>query len=214
MRCPSQTVWERSHIKDHDTPIWLILRSTPGGSYETEDFHFWHSQKNTTLRNLSQQLCFWAFPHPHQSPPSWPDCTNCRKRVLQLHIPRNSLLRFIIFLSWAVKVMADDHLFYSTEMAMLCVRGANVVDWVGTPDDFDFDVFLTPFGNFCSWGEVKVLHVVEELLSKGGAVFFLLVIGWWLMRWWCLISGGNQVDQANLTGVAYQTYVRCAGSPL
>jgi hypothetical protein len=46
--------------------------------------------------------------------------------------------------------MANDHLFYSAEMAMLRARGANKVDWVGTPDDFNFDVFSTPFSNFCS----------------------------------------------------------------
>ncbi len=26
--------------KDYDTPNWLTLRSTPGGSYEREDFYF------------------------------------------------------------------------------------------------------------------------------------------------------------------------------
>jgi hypothetical protein len=46
--------------------------------------------------------------------------------------------------------MANDHSFYSAEMALLCVHGANEVDWVGMPDDFDFDVFSTKFGNFCS----------------------------------------------------------------
>jgi hypothetical protein len=25
--------------KDHDTPNWLTLCSTPGGSHETEEFH-------------------------------------------------------------------------------------------------------------------------------------------------------------------------------
>jgi hypothetical protein len=46
--------------------------------------------------------------------------------------------------------MAYDHLFYSAETAMLHARGANKVDWVGMPDDVYFDVFMTPFGNFCS----------------------------------------------------------------
>ncbi len=60
---------------------------------------------------------------------------------------------------------------------------------------------------------MKVLHVGEEVASEGGTVFFLLFIGWWLMRWWCLVRDGNQVNQAHLTGVAYQTYVQFAGSP-
>ncbi len=46
--------------------------------------------------------------------------------------------------------MADDHSFYSAETAMLCARCANEVDWVGMPNDVCFDVFVTPFGNFCS----------------------------------------------------------------
>ncbi len=44
--------------------------------------------------------------------------------------------------------MADDHSFYSAETTMLCARGANEVDWVGMPDDVNFDVFSTPFSNF------------------------------------------------------------------
>jgi hypothetical protein len=46
--------------------------------------------------------------------------------------------------------MADDHSFYSAEMALLCARRANKVDWVGTPNDLYFNVLLTPFNNFCS----------------------------------------------------------------
>ncbi len=46
--------------------------------------------------------------------------------------------------------MANDHSFYSAEMAMLCARHANEVDWVGTPNDSYFDVLSTPFGNSCS----------------------------------------------------------------
>jgi hypothetical protein len=71
--------------------------------------------------------------------------------------------------------MVDDHSFYSAETAMLRARHANKVDWVGTPNDFYFDVLSTPFSNFCSSDEVKVLHVGEEV-SSSGAVFFLLVI--------------------------------------
>ncbi len=47
-----------------------------------------------------------------------------------------------MFLSWAVKVMADDHSFYSAETAMLCACGANKVDWVGTPNDFDLGILF------------------------------------------------------------------------
>ncbi len=46
--------------------------------------------------------------------------------------------------------MANYHLFYSAEMAMLCARHANEVDLVGMPNDIYFDVLSTPFGNFCS----------------------------------------------------------------
>jgi hypothetical protein len=46
--------------------------------------------------------------------------------------------------------MADDHSFYSAETETLRAHRANEVDWVGTPNDFYFDVLSTPFGNFCS----------------------------------------------------------------
>jgi hypothetical protein len=46
--------------------------------------------------------------------------------------------------------MANDHLFYSAETAMLYACHANEVDWVGMPNDVYFDDLLTPFGNFCS----------------------------------------------------------------
>ena len=41
--------------------------------------------------------------------------------------------------------MADDRSFYRAETAMLCAHRANKVDWVGMPNDFYFDVLLTPF---------------------------------------------------------------------
>ncbi len=56
--------------------------------------------------------------------------------------------------------MADDHSFYSAETAMLCAHHANKIDCVGMPNDVYFDVLLTPFGNFCSWGEVNKHEVI------------------------------------------------------
>jgi hypothetical protein len=51
-------------------------------------------KKNNPLYLTSQQLCFWAFPWPHQSPSSWPDLENRRNRIIQLQMPCISLVKW------------------------------------------------------------------------------------------------------------------------
>jgi hypothetical protein len=52
-----------------------------------------HQKKTNPLYLTSQQLCFRAFPHPHQSPPSSPDRENSRNHVLQVQTPHTSLFK-------------------------------------------------------------------------------------------------------------------------
>jgi hypothetical protein len=58
------------------------------------------SKKYTPLYPTTHQLHFWAFPHPHQSPPSSLDCLNRRNLVLQLQFLLSLLLRFMILFLW------------------------------------------------------------------------------------------------------------------
>ena len=52
------------------------------------------------------KLFFRAFPHPHQSPPSYSDLVNRRNLVLHVHAPRISVFKFKIFFRlWVEPVM-------------------------------------------------------------------------------------------------------------
>jgi hypothetical protein len=64
-------------------------------------------KKNTTHRTQQHPLlCFRVLSHPHQSPPSKLDCENLRNLAFQVKFPRNSLLRFKIFVRrWALDML-------------------------------------------------------------------------------------------------------------
>ncbi len=55
--------------KDHDTSNWFTLHITPGGRYETEDFHFCHRQKKYNPPHSIATALLSGFSSPSSEPP-------------------------------------------------------------------------------------------------------------------------------------------------
>ncbi len=144
------------------------------------------SKKYNPWYITTHQLCFWAWLHPHHSPPSLLGLANCRNLVLQVNTPLNSLLSFMIFFTLAQVeyILVDDHSFHSAEMTQFCTCSNLESDWVQLPNDVNLDVEMAPFSNLCSCVKLEIFHVMKKVANKCRAVFLLINWWWWFCFYW------------------------------